>query len=86
VVYRPGKQPGRAAGVCRYVKANADVNRGPWDTTGPGPAGRPRPGERSPRSTRRTRSGAEIGSSEVPTGNGGVTLQRGAETAYLNIW
>jgi RNA polymerase sigma-70 factor (sigma-E family) len=29
-VYRPGKQPWRAAGVCRYVKANAGVNREPW--------------------------------------------------------
>jgi RNA polymerase sigma-70 factor (sigma-E family) len=39
MVYRPGKQPGRAAGVCRYVKANADVNRGPWAYDGPGSGG-----------------------------------------------
>jgi len=29
-VYRLGEQPRRAASVCRYVKANADVNREPW--------------------------------------------------------
>jgi RNA polymerase sigma-70 factor (sigma-E family) len=39
-VYRPGKQPGRPAGVCSYVKANADVNRGrPAREDGPDPGG-----------------------------------------------
>ncbi len=30
VVYRQGKQPGRADRVYRYVRANADVSRGPF--------------------------------------------------------
>jgi RNA polymerase sigma-70 factor (sigma-E family) len=36
MVYRPREQPGRAAGVCRYVRANADVNHGPSGHGGSG--------------------------------------------------